>query len=141
MSQILDRWSTWGPYCLGIMRIVASFMFIQAGTMKLFGWPAEMPGGGTVELFTQIGIGALLEFVGGLLMLIGLWVRPVAFVLSGEMAVAYWQFHAPGSFWTSVNGGVPAVLYCFLFLYYSMVGAGRWSVDSWCANRKGSGVS
>lgn len=79
---------------------------------------------------TLVGIGGLLEVVGGGLMLVGLFTRPVAFVLSGMMAVAYFQFHAPGGFWPTVNGGVPAVLYCFVWLYFSAAGAGPWSLDA-----------
>jgi putative oxidoreductase len=81
-------------------------------------------------LMTQVGIGGLLEAVGGFLLLIGLFTRPVAFVLSGEMAVAYFQFHFPQGFWPVVNQGQPAVLYCFIWLYFSAAGAGPWSVDA-----------
>jgi putative oxidoreductase len=105
-------------------------MFMQNGTMKLFGWPAAMPGGATVPLMSQIGVGGTLEVVGGFLLLIGLFTRPVAFILSGEMAVAYFQFHYPQGFWPIVNQGQPAVLYCFIWLYFSAAGAGPWSVDA-----------
>jgi putative oxidoreductase len=99
-----------------LMRLVAGLLFFQAGALKLFGWYGGMPGGGTVPLLTQIGTGAMLEVVGGIAVMIGLFVRPVAFVLSGEMAVAYWQFHAPKGAWPIVNDGQPAVLLCFIFL-------------------------
>jgi putative oxidoreductase len=79
---------------------------------------------------TQIGIGGLLEVVGGALLLVGLFTRPAAFVLSGEMAVAYFQFHQPQGFWPIVNQGQPAVLYCFIWLYFSAAGAGPWSLDA-----------
>ena len=105
-------------------------MFIQAGTVKLFGFPMAMPDGSTASLMTQIGIGALLEVAGGGLLLVGLFTRPVAFMLSGEMAVAYFQFHAPQSFWPTVNQGQPAVLYCFIWLYLSAAGPGPWSLDA-----------
>ena len=83
-----------------------------------------------MPLLSQVGIGGLLEVVGGALLLVGLFTRPVAFVLAGEMAVAYFQFHFPKSFWPTVNQGVPAVLYCFVFLYLSAAGAGPWSIDA-----------
>jgi putative oxidoreductase len=98
--------------------------------MKLFGWPAAMPGGGTVPLLSQMGVGGAMEIVGGTLLLLGLFTRPVAFILSGEMAVAYFQFHAPQSFWPVVNQGQPAVLYCFIWLYLSAAGGGPWSLDA-----------
>ena len=128
--NIGTRWSAWAPPLLSMLRIVAAFMFIQSGTVKLFGFPMPMPDGSTASLLTQIGIGALLEVVGGGLLLVGLFTRPVAFILSGEMAVAYFQFHAPQSFWPAVNQGQPAVLYCFIWLYLSAAGAGPWSLDA-----------
>ena len=129
-SNIGAKWSAWAPQLLSVLRIVAAFMFIQPGTMKLFGWPMAMPGGATVPLLSQMGIGASLEIVGGGLLLLGLLTRPVAFLLSGEMAVAYFQFHAPQSFWPIVNQGQPAVLYCFIWLYLSAAGPGPWSLDA-----------
>ncbi len=128
--NLVTKWQTWTPYLHSLLRIVAAFMFLQAGTMKLFAWPMGMPpDGGTAKLLSQIGIGGLFELVGGGLMLIGLWTRPVAFLLAGEMAVAYWQFHAPQGFYPTMNGGVSAALYCFVWLYFSAAGAGPWSVD------------
>ena len=127
----IERWSSWAPQLHSLLRIVAAFLFIQFGTMKLFAFPIGVPpDGGTVPLISQVGLGAVLELVGGALMLVGLFARPVAFVLAGEMAVAYFQFHAPGGFWPAANGGVPAALYCFVWLYFSAAGAGRWSVDA-----------
>ena len=100
-------------------------MFILAGTSKLFAFPVGMPpDGATAQPMTQIWVGGVLEAFGGLLMLIGLFTRPVAFLLAGEMAVAYFQFHAPQSFYPTVNQGVSAVLYCFIWLYFSAAGAG-----------------
>src|SRR5690349_14869508 len=130
MSNIASRWAALAPQLLSILRIVSALMFLQAGTVKLFGWPMGMPGGATVSLTSQIGIGGILEAVGGLLLLVGLFTRPVAFVLSGEMAVAYFQFHYPNGFWPVVNQGQPAVLYCFIWLYFSAAGAGPWSLDA-----------
>jgi putative oxidoreductase len=106
-------------------------MFVQAGTMKVLALPVGMPpNGGTAPLFSQIWVGGALELFGGALLLFGLLTRPVAFVLAGEMAVAYFQFHFPKGFWPIVNGGMPAVLYCFLWLYFSAAGAGPWSLDA-----------
>ena len=99
----------------------------------MFGWFGGMPPGSPpFELMTQVGIGALLEVVGGLVIMLGFCTRPVAFILSGEMAVAYWQFHFIGmdGGWPQQNHGVPAVLYCFLFLYMAARGGGDWSLDA-----------
>ena len=126
-----DRWASWGPRLLSLLRIVAAFMFILAGTMKLFAFPIGVPPhGSTVPLMTQIGIGGVLEALGGALLLLGLYTRPVAFILAGEMAVAYFQFHAPMGFWPNVNNGTDAILYCFIWLYISAAGPGPWSLDA-----------
>jgi putative oxidoreductase len=129
-SNIVAKWRALAPELLSVLRIVAAFMFLQEGTMKLFSWPMAMPDGATASLASEVGIGGILELVGGFLLLIGLFTRPVAFILSGEMAVAYFQFHFPQSFWPLVNNGQPAVLYCFIWLYISASGAGPWSVDA-----------
>ena len=115
---------------LTALRIVAADMFLLSGTSKIFGFPVPMPDGSTADLMTQMGIGGVLEIVGGGLLVLGLFTRPVAFLMSGMMAVAYFQFHAPNDFWPTVNGGVPAVLYCFLWLYFAAAGAGPWSLDA-----------
>lgn len=129
--SLLAKWSQGAPYLLSTLRIVAAIMFIQSGTVKLFGWPMPMPAeAGPLELISQVGIGSLLEFVGGLLMLLGLFTRPVAFILAGQMAVAYFQFHQPTALWPMLNGGTDAVLYCFIWLYISAAGAGPWSIDA-----------
>jgi putative oxidoreductase len=129
--SIASTWISWAPQLRSLLRIVAAFMFMQSGTLKLFAWPVGMPpDNSTAELLTQVGIGGVLEFVGGLLMFIGLFTRPTAFILSGLMAVAYFQFHQPEGFWPVENMGVTAVLYCFVWLYFSAAGAGPWSVDA-----------
>ena len=129
--NIASRWSSRAPHLQSVLRIVAAFMFMLAGTMKLFAFPAGVPpNGGTVPLMSQIGMGGALEAFGGALLLVGLFTRPVAFLLSGEMAVAYFQFHFPQGFWPTMNGGVPAALYCFVWLYFSAAGAGPWSLDA-----------
>lgn len=130
MPNVVARWSSLSPQLRSVLRIVAALMFLQSGTMKLFGWPMPMPAGQTLSLMSQMGVGGILETVGGLLLLVGLFTRPVAFVLAGEMAVAYFQFHAPNGFWPIVNQGQPAVLYCFIWLYFSAAGAGPWSLDA-----------
>ncbi len=121
----LDRYT---PYALAALRIVAALIFIEHGTQKLFGFPAP-PQSGLPAAFTLSWFGAILEAFGGLLILIGLFTRPVAFVLSGEMAVAYWMFHAPRNLYPILNGGDAAILYCFVFLLLVFTGPGAWSVD------------
>jgi putative oxidoreductase len=125
----------------GVLRVVAGFLFFQIGTNKIFGWHGGMPpDGATAEFLSQTWIGGMLELVGGLAIVVGLFTRPVAFVLSGEMAVAYWQFHFdPPKFWPVENGGTPAALFCFVFLYFAAAGAGPWSVDAALAKRRGAG--
>ena len=128
----LNESSLWSSRMLSVFRIVAGLMFITFGTMKLFGYPPP-PGGGAmppIAVFSQTWIGAILELVGGTLITLGLFTRPVAFILAGEMAVAYFQFHQPQALFPTTNAGVPAVLYCFLFLYLAFAGAGVWSVDA-----------
>lgn len=129
--SFVAKWSALGPQLQSLLRIVAASMFILAGTVILFAFPAGMPpNGGTAPLMSQIWIGGVLELIGGGLILVGLFTRPVAFLLSGEMAVAYFQFHFPQSFWPIMNNGVPAALYCFVWLYFSAAGAGPWSLDA-----------
>jgi putative oxidoreductase len=137
LIKLVQLWMGYKPYFQSSLRIVSAFMFILAGTMKLFAFPMGMPpNGGTAEIMSQIGIGGILEAFGGALILIGLFTRPVAFILAGEMAVAYFQFHAPQSIWPTVNNGVPAVLYCFIWLYFSAAGSGTWSIDSLIKKQK-----
>lgn len=114
-----------------LLRVVAGLLFLQAGGLILFGWFGGMPGHpGAPSLISQTGIGGVLEFFGGIAIMLGLLTRPVAFILSGEMAVAYWQFHAPNGSWPLQNQGVPAVLFCFIFLYMAARGGGDWSLDA-----------
>ena len=128
---IITRWQNAAPYLLGLLRIAAAIMFILSGTMKIFAFPAGMPpDNATAEPFSQIWIGGMLEVFGGALLLVGLYTRPIAFLLSGMMAVAYFQFHAPGGVWPIMNGGVAAALYCFVWLYFSAAGAGALSIDA-----------
>lgn len=130
-SNTFARWSTLAPYLLSLLRIVAAFLFMQFGTAKLFALPAAViPGGGTVPLVSLPGTAGVLEAFGGALLLIGLFTRPVAFLLSGEMAVAYFIGHAPKGFWPVLNQGHPAIMFCFVWLYISAAGAGPWSLDA-----------
>jgi putative oxidoreductase len=115
-------------YCL--LRIVAGLLFFQAGAATLFGWFRTTPDPAPLHLISEQGIGGILEFIGGVVIMAGLLTRPVAFVLSGVMAVAYWQFHAPQGTWPIENGGMAAVLFCFLFLFMAACGAGDWSLDA-----------
>lgn len=129
--NLATRWSAWAPGLRSVLRIAAALPFITAGTTKLFAFPAGVPpGGGTVPMLSQLWIGAVLETVGGTLILLGLFTRPVAFLLSGEMAVAYFQFHFVKSLWPTINGGMAAVVYCFVWLYFSAAGPGPWSLDA-----------
>ncbi|MDQ3673440.1 MAG: DoxX family protein [Gemmatimonadota bacterium] len=126
----------WPSRMLSVLRIVTGVLFITFGTMKLFNMPPMPPGQPPIELMSQTGIGGILEVFGGLAFALGLFTRPVAFVLSGMMAVVYFQFHFPQSFWPSVNMGVPAILFCFIYLYFVFSGAGVWSVDAMIARSK-----
>jgi len=119
----------WPERMLAVFRIVAGLVFMTAGTMIVFGYPPSPMPTPPFSLTSQMGIGGILELVGGLAIVLGLFTRPVAFVLAGEMAVAYFQFHAPNSFFPTVNQGIPAIMYCFLFLYLTVAGPGAWSVD------------
>lgn len=130
-GPVPPHWVSFAPQLRSVLRIMAATLFMTAGSTILFAFPTGVPPtGGTVPLLTQTGLGGALELFGGALLLVGLFTRPVAFVLAGEMAVAYFQFHAPQGFWPTVNGGGPAILDCFVFLYLSAAGAGPWSLDA-----------
>lgn len=120
--------ASWAPRVLSVLRIVAALLFLEHGTQKLFGFPPPMSGAGPA-VFSLVWFAALIEFVGGLLLLAGLFTRPVAFIMSGEMAFAYWIAHAPRSPFPVLNGGDGAILYCFVFLYLAAAGGGAWSLD------------
>jgi putative oxidoreductase len=134
-SSTLDALDRYSPYALAALRIVAALIFMEHGTQKLFGFPAPSEGG-QPPLLSLRGIGGVMEFVGGLFLLVGLFTRPVAFLLAGEMAVAYWLFHAPRNFFPVLNGGDAAILYCFVFLLLVFAGPGAWSLDA--ARARGS---
>jgi len=122
---------TWAPRAHGVLRIVSGFLFVQHATAKCFGIP-HVAAFDNLTLFSLIGLAGVLELIGGVLLIIGLFTRPTAFILSGEMAVAYFMVHAPqGHFLSpSLNFGEPAVLYCFIFLFFAAAGAGAWSIDA-----------
>lgn len=122
---MLDRFA---PYVLSVLRVVAGLLFFLHGPQKLLGFPpSPRP---APELFSLLGAAATLEVIGGALLIIGLFTRPVAFVMSGLMAFAYFIAHAPRSFWPTSNGGDAAILFCFLFLYLVFAGGGPWSLDA-----------
>jgi putative oxidoreductase len=124
----LDRVEKYTPEMLSIVRIMIGLLFLEHGTSKLLGFPP--PSNGMPALMTLHGIQGLLELVGGALITMGLFTRPAAFILSGNMAVAYFMSHAPKGFFPMLNGGDGAILYCFIFLLFFVAGPGRWSVDN-----------
>ena len=115
------------PYVLSILRIMAALLFMEHGLSKFFGFPVAMA---RPMLFDLEWFAALIEFGGGVLLTLGLFSRPAAFIMSGEMAIGYFLFHAPGGFYPYVNKGEAAVLYCFVFLYLVFAGPGPWSLDA-----------
>ena len=125
MDTLTDRLS---PHLLSLLRIVAALIFIEHGTQKLFGFPAA-PVNGYPEFLSLFWWQGVIEVVGGALLLLRLFTRFVAFILSGNMAVAYWMVHAPKSVYPALNGGDAAILYCFVFLYIAAAGGGPWSID------------
>jgi putative oxidoreductase len=126
--------SVWAPRLLGVLRIVAALIFMAHGTQKLLGFPASPDPGPAA--FSLPWIAGVFELVGGALLVPGLFVRPVAFVLSGLMAAAYWIAHAPKSFFPVLNGGDAAILYCFVFLFMAAAGGGPWSLDNVLRRRR-----
>jgi putative oxidoreductase len=124
MTSLYASLERWRPYVLSILRIVAALLFLQSGLSKFFGFPAAGP-----PLAGLIVLAAIIETFGSLLLLVGLFTRLAAFIMSGEMAFAYFMAHAPKSFYPAGNGGTLAILYCFVFLYFVFAGAGPWSVD------------
>ena len=130
--------STWAPRLLSVLRIMSALIFLAHGTQKLLGFP---PHPNPPAMFSLSWSAGLIELVGGVLLALGLWTRPVAFILSGEMAFAYFLAHAPRSFFPVLNGGDAAILYCFVFLYMAAAGGGPWSLDALLGRRSGVGSS
>jgi putative oxidoreductase len=116
------------PYAHGLLRIAAALLFLQHGTAKLFGVPHVAMFDG-LKLISLLGAAGVIELLGGILILLGLFTRPVAFILSGQMAVAYFLFHAGKAFWPILNGGELAALYCFVFLFFAAAGPGAFALD------------
>jgi putative oxidoreductase len=129
MSNLETSLSKWAPILLSVLRIVAAFLFMEHGGQKLFGYPGGRQGPAPA-MFSQMWVAGMLELCGGGLLLLGLFTRVVAFILSGMMAVAYFTVHFPQGFWPILNRGELAALYCFVFLYFAAAGGGPWSLDS-----------
>jgi putative oxidoreductase len=124
MTSLYASLEKQSPYILSVLRIVAALLFLQHGLQKYFGFPSAGP-----PMTPLLYVQGVIEIVGGILLLVGAWTRPVAFVLAGDMAAAYFMAHFPRSFFPAVNGGDGAVLYCFVFFYIFFAGGGPWSVD------------
>jgi putative oxidoreductase len=120
--------TSWAPRTLSVLRIMTGLLFLEHGTQKLLGFPPSDHS--APALLSLIGVQGVLELIGGFLILIGLFTRPVAFILAGDMAVAYFMAHSPKSFFPTLNGGQLAILFCFVFLYFVFAGAGPWSADA-----------
>ena len=128
MNDVTSLYDRWSPRLLSILRAVTGFVFLQHGTQKLLGFPPS-PQPVSSHMAPLLVLAGVLEAFGGLLILVGLFTRPVAFILAGEMAVAYFMVHARHSFWPLLNRGESAVLYCFVFLFLAAAGGGVWSID------------
>ncbi|MDQ0504989.1 DoxX family protein [Xanthobacter agilis] len=124
-----DFFDVWRPRVLSVLRIAAALMFLAHGTAKLFAFP-QVAMFANLQLFSLFGLAGAIELLGGVLLALGLFTRPVAFILSGQMAVAYFLIHAPQNFFPILNGGELAALYSFVFLYFAVAGGGAWSLDA-----------
>jgi putative oxidoreductase len=124
-----ETMAAWAPRALSVLRIIAGLMIIEHGMAKLLGWPV-VASFAQLKPFSLLGAAGVIELVGGALLTVGLFTQPAAFILSGEMAVAYFMVHAPRGFFPLINGGSLAIIYCFAFLYLSTAGGGPWSVDA-----------
>ena len=124
-----ELYAVWTPRVISVLRIMTGLLFLQHGTAKYLGIPA-MPNFTNVQVMSLSGIAGLIELVAGVLLTLGLFTRPVAFICSGMTAVAYFIAHAPRGFYPLANGGELAVLYCFVFLFLAVAGAGLWSADA-----------
>ena len=126
---MFEKIAAWAPRALSVLRIITGLMIIQHGMGKIIHFPA-LPAYANVQPMSLIGAAGFIELIGGALLILGLFTQPAAFILSGEMAFAYFVVHAPKSFYPLVNGGTLAIMYCFTCLYLSTAGAGPWSVDA-----------
>ena len=128
----MQQLTKFAPQVLSILRIVSGLIFMEHGLQKHLAFPPRAPGVASgPEVLSLLGIAGILEIVGGVLIILGLFTRPVALILSGEMAVAYWWAHYPRGVFPVLNGGDAAILYCFVFLYIIFAGGGAWSLDRW----------
>jgi len=135
----MNRWLTdWSPRMLSVLRIVTGLIFLEHGTQKFLSFPAGQMAGSGLALDTPASFAGIVEFAAGLLIALGLFTRPAAFLASGTMAVAYWIAHAPQNTFPLNNGGDAAILYCFVFLYLVFAGPGPWSLDAARARRGGA---
>ncbi|GAO40267.1 hypothetical protein SCH01S_45_01100 [Sphingomonas changbaiensis NBRC 104936] len=125
----MERWGVWAPRMLSVLRIMTALLFMEHGLMKLAHFPAPQPGVPD-PLPALLTVAALIEVIGGALLVLGLFTRPVAFICAGEMAIGYFMAHAPKSFWPAINMGDAAILFCFVFLYLAAAGGGAWSLDA-----------
>jgi putative oxidoreductase len=123
----------YAPTVLSILRIVAALLFLEHGMSRLFGWPSPIP---TPAFMSMYWFAGSIELAGGILLLLGLFTRPVALIMSGEMAFAYFISHAPNGFFPILNRGDAAILYCFVFFYVAFAGPGPWSIDALLASRR-----
>jgi putative oxidoreductase len=132
-----DTCAAWTPRVLSILRIMAALLLLQHGLSKFFGFPVPWPaGGGAPAMFSLYWFAGIIEIVGGALLALGLFSRPVAFILAGELAFAYFIGHAPQGFYPQANRGEGAVLFCFIFFYLSFAGPGPWSLDAMIRDKK-----
>ncbi len=122
-------WAVWAPRMLSVLRVMTGLLFLEHGTQKLLGFPPRAAGAVGPDLMSLLGVQGCLEVAGGVLIVLGLLTRPVAFILAGDMAFAYFMAHFPRNFFPMLNGGDAAILYCFIFLYLAAAGPGPWSLD------------
>ena len=131
-NPAISYWQARTPILLGLLRLITAFLFMQYGSAKLFAFPGPLsPDGSTFEAMSQMVLAGMLELIGGALLFLGIFTRPVAFILSGEMAFAYFMGHAANGFWPLLNQGVAAILFCFIFLYFSAAGPGAFALSNW----------
>jgi putative oxidoreductase len=126
---MIEKLAPWAPRALSVLRIITGLMIIEHGMGKIFHFPV-LPAYANIQPLSLLGAAGFIELIGGALLILGLLTQPAAFILSGEMAFAYFMVHAPKSFYPLVNGGTLAIMYCFTCLYLSTAGAGPWSVDA-----------
>jgi putative oxidoreductase len=125
-----DTAAAWAPRVLSILRIVAALLLLQHGLSKFFGFPAPTPAGGAPAMFTLLWFAGIIEMIGGVMLALGVFTRPVAFILAGHLAFVYFIGHFPRAWFPMNNGGNLPILYCFVFFYLAFAGGGPWSVDA-----------